>query len=79
MKAVEVSGFFDETGTLTLDEPPQLKNQRVKIIVLIPESDEIEDAIWLKSISGNSAFDFLEEPAEDIYSLKDGEPMDHEV
>ena len=34
-----------------------------------------EEAIWMKFLSNNPAFDFLKDPKEDIYSLKDGEPF----
>jgi len=34
------------------------------------------DLEWLEAISRNPAFDFLKDPAEDIYSLKDGKPLD---
>lgn len=79
MKAVEVNGFFDETGALTLEKLPKLTNQRVKVILLIPESEEIDEGSWLTGIATNPAFDFLEDPAEDLYSITDGQPVNHEA
>jgi hypothetical protein len=32
-----------------------------------------EEMLWLESISKNLAFEYLMEPAEDIYSLANGE------
>lgn len=34
-----------------------------------------EENLWMRSISKNAAFDFLNDPAEDIYSLDDGEAI----
>ncbi|RMG26571.1 MAG: hypothetical protein D6730_08880 [Bacteroidetes bacterium] len=79
MKALELSGFFDDKGLLKLDKPLKIINQRVKVIILIPDNDEMSDADWLQAISQNPAFDFLHDKEEDIYSLADGEPMTDEV
>ena len=35
-----------------------------------------EEALWMQSIASNPAFDFLNDPAEDIYSIADGESID---
>ncbi len=75
MKAIETTGKIDKEGVLHLDTPLELKEQTVKVIVLIPEEVEIEEQEWLKAISHNSAFDFLHEEKEDIYSLSDGKPF----
>ncbi len=79
MKAIESSGFLDEKGILKLDNPVKIINQRVKIIILIPEKDEISDSAWLQAVSLNPAFNFLQDKGEDIYSATDGEPMTDEV
>jgi len=51
---------------LKLDEPLKITNQRVKVILLIPESNELNDTNWLQTISSNAAFDFLNHEEEDI-------------
>ena len=79
MKAIELSGFLDDKGMLKLDNPLKIINQRVKIIILIPEKDEINDLAWLQANSLNPAFDFLNDKEEDIYSITDGEPMTDEA
>ncbi|MGL5195071.1 MAG: type II toxin-antitoxin system RelN family antitoxin [Chroococcales cyanobacterium] len=44
MKALKVMATIDERGQLTLDYPLITdKNSRVEVIVLIPESSEIEE------------------------------------
>ena len=44
----------------------------MKAIVI---SEIEEEKLWMNLISKNPAFDFLSEPEEDIYSLKDGDPF----
>jgi len=40
------------------------------------EISEIEEeTLWMNSISKNPAFDFLNEPEEDVYSQRDGEQL----
>jgi hypothetical protein len=48
--------------------------------VLIPEevSEEITESEWLYAASTNRAFEFLQEPEEDIYTMADGRPFDDE-
>ncbi|MBW4622195.1 MAG: hypothetical protein KME17_22930 [Cyanosarcina radialis HA8281-LM2] len=44
MKAIETNATLTENGQLTLDEPlPLLHRNRVRVIVLIPEEDELEE------------------------------------
>jgi len=45
----------------------------------INKSKDIDEELWLKSISDNHAFDFLNEPDEDIYKLTDGKPFYYEI
>ena len=51
-------------------------NQKVKLIILIPEVEDIEEEEWLSAIQNNEAFDFLHDPEEDIYSIEDGRPIE---
>jgi len=76
MKAVEATGKIDKDGILHLSKPLKDKNRKVKVIVLVPEDDaEMEERVWMEAISRNPAFDFLNDPSEDIYSPKDGKPL----
>lgn len=76
MKAIETVGTIDDRHQLRLDGPvPELAAQRVRVIVLAPESDEPDEAAWLAAASHNPAFQFLREPAEDIYQPTDGVPF----
>jgi hypothetical protein len=42
------------------------------------EEQEITEDEWLRAAAANAAFDFLHNPAEDIYSLDDGKPFHDE-
>lgn len=42
MKAIETTGKVDKAGVLHLDAPLALKDQTVKVIVLIPDEAESE-------------------------------------
>lgn len=75
MKAIEMTGKIDKEGILHVDALLERKERTVKVIVLIPEEVEIEEQEWPKAIAHNSAFDFLHDQKEDIYSLNDGKPF----
>ena len=77
MKAIEITTRTDKYGHLKINYPMDKRESDVRIIILVDEkNDDIdEEKLWLNSITTNPAFDFLNEPVEDIYSLKDGEPF----
>ncbi len=53
-----------------------LPNQDVEIRVsTLSKNKSIQDKEWLKATSKNPSFDFLQDEAEDIYSLNDGTPI----
>lgn len=74
MQAIETTGQVDQMGNLKLQAPLQLRNQKVRVIILLPEHDEIDDKTWLYATQ-SPAFDFLNEPEEDIYALQDCNPI----
>lgn len=77
MTAIEMTGTIDENHQLHLDGTLPLGGpMRVKVIVLYPITDEPGETEWLQTATRNPAFSFLSEPEEDIYSLKDGKPLD---
>lgn len=77
MKAEETYAIVDDKGLLHLEKPLNIKNKKVKLIVLAPE-DDISDQEWMKFLSTNPSFDFLNDPEEDIYTIKDGKPYNSE-
>lgn len=76
VKAIETAGRIDEKGRLSTDQPLEVINRRVKIIILMAEEEDLDDDDWLKAVSVNPAFDFLQEEAENIYTVTDGKPLD---
>ena len=75
LQAVELIGTIDEKGQLHLDEPISAVGQGRVRVILLPEEAEIGENEWLKAATENPAFDFLKDPAEDIYTLDDGQPF----
>jgi hypothetical protein len=77
--AIETTGVVDDAHQLRLDaELPIDGPRRVRVIVLYPE-DDLDEMMWLKAASVNPAFESLNDPKEDIYSLLDGKPYDDEA
>ena len=76
MKALETTGRIEKSGLLKLDKPLRIRTkQKVKVIILYTEDEEINEPDWLAAIAGNPAFTFLTNKKEDIYSLADGKPF----
>jgi len=80
MTAIEMSGMVDEHNQLKLDGSlPFSGPRRVRVIVLSPMDDEVDEIQWLQAASRNPAFAFLADPEEDIYSATDGKPFNDEI
>ncbi len=80
MRAVEVEGTIDEAGVLHLDLPlPVTLPAKVRAILLINQTKQDDEDEWLYAASRNEAFQFLNEPGEDIYTAEDGKPFKDEA
>lgn len=76
MKAIEVVATIEEGGRVRLDQPlPPGVAGRVRLIILVGE-DEPSEQEWLHVANRGGAFDFLNAPEEDRYTLRDGKPFD---
>ncbi|HEY0547835.1 MAG TPA: hypothetical protein VGC91_20820 [Pyrinomonadaceae bacterium] len=76
LSAIELSGTVNENHQIHLDEPlPIEASKRVRVIVLYATDDDISEKDWRQAAAANPAFAFLNDPAEDIYSLEDGKPL----
>lgn len=77
MRAIEINSQTDKFGHLKIDYQLNKSERKVRVLILVEDdSYEIEEEkLWMNSISTNPSFDFLSEPAEDVYSPKDGEPL----
>ena len=75
-RAVEAAGTIDKDHRLVLDEPLPIDGpSRVKVIVLVPDDADLDEKLWLQAARSNPAFEFLTDPAEDIYTAADGKPF----
>lgn len=77
MKAIEINSKTDKAGHLKIDYKLSKSESKVRVLILLEDdnTDQVEEDLWMKSISTNPVFDYLKEPMEDIYSIKDGEPF----
>jgi hypothetical protein len=77
LTAIETIGRIEMNGKIVIDETFSVNAPTsVRVIVLFPESEDLSESEWLQAASKNEAFDFLNDPEEDIYSLADGKPLD---
>lgn len=80
LTAIETTATIGKNRQLTLDEDlPENTSERVRVIVLIDEEKDFNENEWLKSASEIEVFDFLNDEAEDIYTLEDGKPLENEI
>jgi hypothetical protein len=76
VNAIETTGVVDAQHQLRLDEPLPIPDQsRVRVIVLVPEIEDVSEAAWTQAVSTSPAFDFLKDAAEDVYTAADGKPF----
>ena len=85
LRAIEVTGFVDETGHLSVEEPlTNVAPGRVRLLVLAPDRSttvvasaaEPDEDEWLRAAASSPSFAFLRDEAEDVYSPTDGKPFD---
>jgi hypothetical protein len=74
MKAVELQGEIDDQHRLHADVPQSLPAGSVRVIVFIPEEDE-GGLAWAAGLRSEWSEE-LNDPAQDIYTLNDGQPID---
>lgn len=75
MKAIEIKAKTDKNGNLLISEKLNISNREVRVLILVDE-EEIDEKSWLGAVATNPAFNFLNEPEEDIYTSKHGTPFD---
>jgi hypothetical protein len=77
MKAIEISSKTDKSGRLKIDYKLDKAERKVRVIILFDDdnAEEDEERLWMYSVSNNPAFEFLQDPEEDVYSINDGEPL----
>lgn len=76
MRAIEINSKTDKKGNLQVNYQLGRHDAIVRVLILLDEeTDPNEEKKWLKEVSTNPAFDFLNDPAEDIYLPTDGQPF----
>ena len=80
LTAIETTATVDENRQIHLDTPlPIAGPLRVRVIVLYPLADDIDETTWLYAAARNPAFSSLHDASEDIYTIQDGKPFDAEA
>ena len=76
MRAIEIVSKTDKTGLLKINYKLDKSESNVRVLILLDDDNEQEDEkLWMRSISRNPAFNFLNDLVEEIYSSNDGEPL----
>ena len=79
MKAIETTATIKNSKQLILDTALHLREKsKVKLIILLPEEEDLNESEWLRAASNNPVFGFLKDSAEDIYTDSDGKPFTYE-
>ena len=75
MPTIALQAHFDGKQ-IVLDEPYDLPPHASLMVTVLPTTADAdsEDA-WLRASAASNAFAFLADPAEDIYTVTDGEPF----
>ena len=75
MPTVTLQAHYDGKR-IVLDEPYDLPANAPLMVTVLPSSPDVDsEENWLRAASSSSAFAFLADPAEDIYTTADGEPF----
>ena len=77
LTAIETTGTIEPSGRIVINETFTVNAPTaVRVIVLFPDNEDFSEQEWLQAATKNEAFEFLNEPDEDIYTLADGKPLD---
>ncbi len=72
MQAIETTANFNEKGELKIDNLPKIKNQKVKLLILLEENEQND---WYQfSAKGLSAAYSDDEPSYTLNMLKEPNP-----
>ncbi len=74
MKTIELIGDIDNQHKLSAIAPAELPLGPVRLMVLVADEDDA-GAAWAHAIARDWT-DELADPAQDIYTLEDGQPID---
>lgn len=76
LHTIEMTGTVDEDRRLHLDgRLPIVGPRRVRVILLYPNGDELDEQEWMRAAATSPVFADLAAPEEDLYSPHDGRPF----
>lgn len=79
-KVIETTGTIDSPNNVHLDEAITIAfPTKVRVLILLPEGEEMSETEWLGIAARNPAFDFLKNKEEDIYTIEDGKPYNDKI
>ena len=73
MEAIRKIVEFDAEGNLKISMGKDFSNKKAEVVFLF-EEDGVPEKDWMQLAMKGGAFDFWNDPAEDIYTLEDGTP-----
>ena len=79
LRSIEVT--IEKDGSVRLPKKVKLSGPRRAILTILDETlpvmdtDDWSETEWLKASMSNPAFEYLRDPQEDIYTLRDGKPF----
>ena len=78
MRAIETTGRVIDARHI--ETPSPIPVGRVRLMIFWPSGadDGVAESGWMAAAAKNSLFDFLANPAEDVYTLDDGEAIELE-
>ncbi len=77
MATVAIQAHYDGERII-LDEPFEIPAHAPLIVTVLPavsEPNADAEEVWVRATASSDAFAFLADPAEDIYTVEDGEPF----
>ncbi len=74
MKTIELLGDVDAQHCLRAQAPEDLPPGPVRLLLLLPEQDPVEE-IWMGAVVSEWSED-LSDPRQDLYTLQDGQALD---
>ena len=75
MRAIDTHGRVVAPRHIETDADLPVGRQVRVLVLLSATDDDFDEGKWLEAAARNPAFAFLADPAEDVYSLEDGEPF----
>ena len=75
-ESYEFSGIIDKNHHLVINkELPVNGPKKVRVIILVEDDNLVENTDFLMAAQAGGAFDFWNDPEEDIYTIKDGKAI----